>query len=116
MINISIIPRATEKTYGLSKNNVYAFNVPTSANKQEIMAAVKEQFAVEVTGIKTLIQTGKAVRFSRGKRAHPGSTKRQNVKKAYVTLADGNSIKMFDEKPAEEKNPSTTLRTRGEKK
>ena len=103
MINISVTPRATEKAYGLSKNNVYVFNVPTTANKQQIIQAVKEQFAVDVIGIKTLVQNGKAIRFSRGKRSNPGNTNRRDSKKAYVTLAEGNSIKVFDEAPVEDK-------------
>jgi large subunit ribosomal protein L23 len=72
-----------------------------TANKQQIIAAVEEQFEVKVTNIKTLVQTGKAIRFSRGKRAQPGTTKRRDSKKAYVTLAPGDSIKVFDEAPVE---------------
>lgn len=101
MIYISVTPRATEKAYGLSKNNVYVFNVPVSANKQQIVTAIKEQFSVDVISIKTLVQTGKVVGFSRGKRAQRGKTSRSDTKKAYVTLAEGNSIKVFDETPAE---------------
>jgi large subunit ribosomal protein L23 len=102
MINLSIIPRATEKAYTQSQNNIYVFNVPLTANKQQISAAVEEQFEVKVTNIKTLVQTGKAVRFSKGKRAQPGTTHRRDAKKAYVTLAKGDSIKVFDEAPVEE--------------
>ena len=66
-MNISVIPRATEKAYAESlATNTYVFNVPLTANKQEIIAAVEAQFEVKVTGIKTLVQSGKAVRFSRG--------------------------------------------------
>jgi ribosomal protein L23 len=101
MTNISIIPRATEKAYGQSLKNVYVFNAPLTANKQEIVAAVEAQFEVKVTNIKTLVQNGKAIRFSRGKRAQPGKTARRDSKKAYVTLAKGDSIKVFDETPAE---------------
>lgn len=105
MTNIVIIPRATEKAYGQSlKTNTYVFNAPLTSNKQQIVAAVEAQFGVKVTNIKTLVQNGKAVRFSRGKRAQPGNTTRKNSKKAYVTLAQGDSIKVFDEAPtAEEK-------------
>lgn len=103
MTNISVIPRATEKAYAQSQNNVYVFNVPLTANKQEIVAAVEAQFEVKVTGIKTLVQSGKAVRFSRGKNRYPGTTHRKDTKKAYVTLAEGNSIKVFDEPAEEEK-------------
>jgi len=102
MTNIVIIPRATEKAYGQSLNNVYVFNVPLTANKQQITAAVETQFDVKVTNIKTLVQSGKAVRFSRGKRTQPGNTTRKDSKKAYVTLAKGDSIKVFDEPAKEE--------------
>jgi len=98
---ISVTPRATEKAYAQSQNNVYVFNVPLTANKQEIAAAVEAQFEVKVTGIKTLVQSGKAVRFSRGKNRYPGTTHRKDSKKAYVTLAEGDSIQVF-EQPAEE--------------
>lgn len=103
MTNIVIIPRTTEKAYGLvTTGNTYVFNVPATANKQQIVAAVEAQFEVKVTNIKTLIQNGKAVRFSRGKRSQPGNTTRKDSKKAYVTLAKGDSIKVFDEAPVEE--------------
>lgn len=103
MTHISVIPRATEKAYMLgTANNVYVFNVPLTANKQEIAAAVESQFEVKVERIKTLVQSGKAVRFSRGKRAYPGKTNRKDSKKAYVTLAKGNSIQVFEQPAAEE--------------
>jgi large subunit ribosomal protein L23 len=102
MTNISVIPRATEKAYAQSQiTNTYVFNVPLTANKQQIVAAVEAQFEVKVTGIKTLVQSGKAIRFSKGKRSQPGTTHRKDSKKAYVTLAEGSSINVF-EQPAEE--------------
>lgn len=102
---ISVTPRATEKAYAQSlSTNTYVFNVPLDANKQEIVAAVESQFEVKVTRIKTLVQSGKAVRFSRGKNRYPGTTTRKDSKKAYVTLAEGNSIQVFDtQAPEEEK-------------
>lgn len=103
MTHISVIPRATEKAYAQSQNNVYVFNVPLSANKQQIISAVEAQFEVKVTGIKTLVQSGKAIRFSRGKNRFPGSTVRKDTKKAYVTLAKGDSIQVFDTPAEEEK-------------
>jgi large subunit ribosomal protein L23 len=103
MTTISIIPRATEKAYAQSQqNNVYVFNVPLTSNKQEVVAAVESQFDVKVTGIKTLVQNGKAVRFSRGKNRYPGKTTRKDTKKAYVTLAEGNSIQVFEQPTTEE--------------
>jgi ribosomal protein L23 len=102
MTNIVIIPRATEKAYAKSKDNVYVFNAPVTANKQEIVAAVQAQFGVTVINIKTLVQTGKAVRYSNGKRAQPKTAHRKDAKKAYVTLAAGDSISVFDEVTTEQ--------------
>ena len=100
-----ITPVMSEKAYGKSLSNVYVFRVPLDLNKNEIKAAVEAQFDVNVVNIKTLVQNGKAVRFSRGKRSYPGTTHRKDTKKAYVTLKDGDSIKVFDvqEQTEEEK-------------
>jgi large subunit ribosomal protein L23 len=104
MTNLLIIPRATEKAYAQSlSTNTYLFTVPLDANKQQIKAAVEVQFGVSVTSIKTLVQSGKAVRFSRGKNRYPGNTTRKDTKKAYVTLAEGDSIQVFDAPAEEEK-------------
>lgn len=104
MSPITIIPRATEKSYAQSlANNVYVFQVPLTANKQQITQAVQDQFEVKVTNIKTLVQSGKSVRFSRGKNRFPGTTTRKDSKKAYVTLAEGDTIQVFDQPAEEEK-------------
>lgn len=100
---ISVTPRATEKAYRqVTSQNTYVFDVPVSANKQQIVDAVESQFEVKVTGVKTLVQSGKAVRYSRGKRRYPGTTTRRDSKKAYVTLVEGDSIKVFDEATEQE--------------
>lgn len=105
---INIYPRATEKAYGQAKNNVYVFDAPVSANKQQIIAAVEAQFGVKTTSIKTLIQTGKAIRASKGKRSQPGIALRKDLKKAYVTLVEGDSIKVFDEATDKDADAKTT--------
>lgn len=103
-MSILITPRATEKSYRLATaQNTYVFNVPMNANKQQIAAAVEAEFdGTEVASVKTAVQSGKAVRFSRGKNRYPGTTHRKDSKKAYVTLSKG-EIKMFAEAEAEEK-------------
>lgn len=104
MTQISVIPRATEKGYAQSLSlNTYVFTVPLDANKQQITAAIEAQFNVNVTSIKTLVQSGKAVRYSRGKNRYPGTTTRKDSKKAYVTIAEGQSIQVFDTPVEEEK-------------
>ena len=94
-MSIIITPRATEKAYGLGAKNTYVFNVPLSANKQQIAEAVAAQYDVTVKSVTTAVQAGKAVRFSRGKNRYPGTTNRKDTKKAYVVLSEG-SIQMFD--------------------
>ena len=101
---VLVTPRATEKAYRLvTAQNTYVFNVPNTANKNEIKAAVEAQYeGTKVASIKTVVQNGKSVRFSRGKNRYPGTTHRQNTKKAYVTLSEG-KIRVFDEATEEEK-------------
>lgn len=94
---ITLIPRMSEKTYASSLNNTYVFNVPLASNKQQISDAVAEQYSVGVTDVRVVVSKGKPVRASRGKRAYPGTAYRSNTKKAYVTLKEGDSIKLFDE-------------------
>ena len=103
MSNIIITPRATEKAYGLSAQNIYVFNVPMDANKQQIADAVATEYEVTVKNVSVAVQSGKAVRFSRGKNRYPGTTNRKDSKKAYVTLAEGSSIQIFEQPEAEEK-------------
>lgn len=104
MTTILVTPRATEKAYRLvTAQNTYVFDVPNTANKQQIVAAVEAQYDdVKVASIKTVVQSGKSIRFSRGKNRIPGKTTRQNTKKAYVTLSEG-KIKVFEQEETKEK-------------
>lgn len=100
---LSVFPVTSEKAYGLSLQNVYLFRVPLTANKQQISAAIEQQYGVSVVKVKSLVQKGEIIAFSRGKRVRPGLTKRNDIKKAYITLAKGDSIKVFEEKKDEKK-------------
>ena len=90
-------PRATEKTYFEQAKRTYVFPVKRTTSKQEVAKMVEKEFNVKVTDVRTLIRNGKKTKFSKGKHAYPGITHRQDKKFAYVTLAEGNSIKVFDE-------------------
>ena len=92
-----VIPRATEKTYAEQAKRTYVFNVPEGGSKQAIAKAVEEQFNVTVEDIRVLTRKGKATRFSRGKHAYPGTTYRRDKKIAYVTLKEGDKIRVFEE-------------------
>ena len=102
MNTLLVTPITTEKAYAQSLKNVYVFNVPVSANRNEIVKAIESQYSVRVVEVKTLVQSGKSMRFSRGKNRYPGTTHRSDSKKAYVTLTTGDSLSFF-EQPAEEK-------------
>lgn len=79
-------PVVTEKSTLLSEFNQVTFRVPLDASKPEIKAAVEDLFKVKVTKINTLRQKGKVKRF----RGRVG--KRVDIKRAIVTLAEGDSI------------------------
>ena len=79
-------PAITEKSTLVSEHNQIVFNVAKRASKPEIKAAVEALFGVKVTAVNTLVRKGKVKRF-RGFAGRQG-----DVKKAIVTLADGQSI------------------------
>jgi len=79
-------PVITEKSTMLSGANQVVFNVARDATKPEIKAAVEALFKVKVEAVNTIVRKGKFKRF-RGFAAM-----QSDVKKAIVTLADGQSI------------------------
>ncbi|MDN5927732.1 MAG: 50S ribosomal protein L23 [Hyphomicrobiales bacterium] len=84
--DVIVSPAITEKSTMASEQNQVVFNVAKKATKPEIKAAVEALFGVKVTGVNTLVRKGKVKRFR-------GTIGRQNdVKRAVVTLADGDAI------------------------
>jgi large subunit ribosomal protein L23 len=84
-------PLVTEKTTShLGTDNTYAFEVGMSANKHQIAEAVHDLYGVEVAGVRTVIVRGKTKRFGK----HSG--KKSNWKKAYVKLAEGQTINLYE--------------------
>ncbi|MEL6959986.1 MAG: 50S ribosomal protein L23 [Pseudomonadota bacterium] len=79
-------PVITEKATMASEANAVVFEVAIDSNKPQIKEAVEALFGVKVKAVNTTITKGKNKRF----RGRPGT--RKDVKKAYVTLEDGNSI------------------------
>lgn len=100
---ITLIPRVSEKAYQVAQDGTYVFNVPMTANKAGVIAALKDQYSVEAVDVRFVIQKGKPVRASRGKRAQPGQALRSKRKKAYVRLAEGASLNLFNEEGEEKK-------------
>jgi len=79
-------PVVTEKSTMASESGAVVFEVAIGANKPQIKDAVENLFGVKVKSVNTTITKGKVKRF----RGQPG--RRKDVKKAYVTLEEGNTI------------------------
>ena len=79
-------PHITEKATLLSEKNQFVFKVASDATKPEIKAAIEQLFKVKVTGVNTLVTKGKT------KRVKGRAGVRSDVKKAFVALAEGQSI------------------------
>ena len=86
MYDIIRSPVITEKSTMVSEHNQVVFKVPLDATKPDIKQAVEGLFDVKVTAVNTLRQKGKTKRF----RGIMG--RRSDVKKAIVTLAEGDQI------------------------
>jgi large subunit ribosomal protein L23 len=84
--DIVLAPHITEKSTMLSETNAVVFKVATKASKPEIKAAVEALFNVKVTNVNTIVTKGKTKRW----KGQP--YRRSDMKKAIVTLADGQSI------------------------
>ena len=88
--DVIIRPIVSEKSYAGIEQNTYTFLVDPRANKTEIKEAVQAIWEVRVTSVNTLRRRGKMKRrgWTKGKRA--------DEKRAIVTLAEGDSIEIFE--------------------
>jgi large subunit ribosomal protein L23 len=84
--DVILAPHITEKSTLLSEHNAVVFKVASGASKPQIKAAVEALFNVSVIGVNTMNAKGKTKRW----KGRPYT--RSDVKKAVVTLADGQSI------------------------
>ncbi|MBX3594459.1 50S ribosomal protein L23 [Sphingomonas sp.] len=84
--DVIVAPHITEKSTLVSEANAVVFKVANDASKPQIKAAVEAIFGVGVTAVNTIVQKGKTKRW-KGK-----PYTRTDMKKAIVTLKDGDSI------------------------
>ena len=84
--DVIVSPVITEKATALSEQNKVVFKVRSDATKPQIKAAVEKLFDVKVKSVNTLVTKGK-VKMFRGMRGQ-----RSDVKKAVVTLEEGQTI------------------------
>ena len=90
--DVILEPVVSEKSYALLDRNVYTFKVAPSASKPEIRDAVQSIFGVRVTNVNTLNRKGKR----RRNRRNGTFGSRPDAKRAIVTLAEGDSIDLFE--------------------
>jgi len=87
LMTVLLGPHVSEKTTDVAdRNNQVTFRVRRDANKKEIRRAVEMMFEVKVTDVQVVNCRGKIKRFGRE------WGQRQNWKKAYVTLVEGDNI------------------------
>ena len=84
--DVIVKPIVTEKATMASEAGAVVFQVAKTATKPQIKEAVEAVFGVKVKAVNTVVTKGKVKRF----RGRPGV--RNDVKKAYVTLEEGNTI------------------------
>ncbi len=91
LYNVIRRPHVSEKTaHASAASNQYVFQVASTATKSDIKQAVEGLFEVEVTGVQVVSMPAKRKAF----RGRPGT--RKGWKKAYVRLAEGQSIDLVD--------------------
>lgn len=118
---ITLLPRLSEKTYGLSEQRVYVVVVPGHVNKHGVARAIEAQFEVKVANVNIMNVLGKRKRVVSitGKRMKNTEGKRSDTKKAYVTLAKGHSLPFFaaiEEEEAKEKSTQEKFDKAADKK
>ena len=84
--DVIVAPHITEKATLLSEHNAVVFRVTNDATKPQIKAAVEALFDVTVLGVNTIVQKGKTKKW----KGTPYT--KSDIKKAIVTLKDGQSI------------------------
>lgn len=91
-----LLPRLSEKAVAVSVGRTYVFVVPGDANKHSVARAVEAQFDVSVTGVNITVLKGKSKRTvaNKGRKSLAGRT--ADIKKAYVTIAEGQKLPIFD--------------------
>ena len=87
--DILLAPVISEKSYGLLDENKYTFLVHPDANKTQIKIAVAEVFKVKVTSVNIINRKGKQIR------TRSGFGRRNDTKRAIVTVAAGDRIDIF---------------------
>jgi large subunit ribosomal protein L23 len=94
---MSLNPRLSEKAYNLAEqHNTYIFNVETDKNKLDVAQGVSTQYDVTVIKVRVASVPGKLKKTYRQRGRKSMSGRRSDVRKAYVTLKEGDKLPIFD--------------------
>jgi ribosomal protein L23 len=89
-------PRLSEKAYQLSElRNTYIFDIPAEANRHSVSRAVESQYGVGVIKVRIANIPAKTHRSIRNKGRSVRIFSRTDVRKAYVTLKEGDKLPLF---------------------
>ena len=94
---MKLMPKVSEKSVDQAGRGVYVFEVSTDMTKPMVKKAVADTFKVKVDEVNMLVQKGKLKTFQRV------SGRRTDTKKAYVKIAKGQKIALFEEGEGEKK-------------
>lgn len=86
MHDVIVRPLQNERAAALESQSTYVFEVALGANKHQIREAVERFFGVKVEDVRTMVVRGKYRRYGRH------TARRADWKKAYVQLAEGNTL------------------------
>ena len=99
-------PRLSEKVYSQSEElNTYVFDIKKSVNKQDVLNAVKKQYDVTPARVRVASVKGKRVRSVRHGGRSVRKYHRSDIKKAYVTLREGDNLPIFAAVDEKSKKP-----------
>ena len=86
LLSVIRAPRVSEKSARLAESNQYVFEVASTATKADVKTAIEQLFSVTVEAVNVVNAKGKTktFRFRSGRRS--------DQRKAYVRLAEGQSI------------------------
>jgi large subunit ribosomal protein L23 len=107
-LQMPLRPRMSEKAVASADKRTYVFVVPGDANKHTVAEAVAAQFDVKVTDVNISILKGKSKRTLSQKGRRQMSGRSSDLKKAYVTLAEGQKLPIFDAIEEEEAKQAET--------
>jgi len=88
--DIILRPLVNEKSSQMETKGTYVFAVGLNANKHQIREAIEQFFKVRVEDVRTVLVRGKYRRYGRS------VARRSDWKKAYVRLAEGNTLRFLE--------------------